>query len=266
MTAKFGEARRDAFFKALRETGNRTLAAEAAKVSQSWVTLHRARDPEFRRRMVEAMAEAKAKLAAHPERQPPSGWGFLDGEELVVKGSGGSGGRRVQIARARLRQITPRVEERFLAVLAATCNVKAACREAGISFGAMYAHRKRWPGFARRWDEAVEIGALQLEFALVAHAMNPFSPLGPARPAPVPPMRADQALHNLHMHQRRLRGTGGRPGRAGTPPPVEEVRAKIVRTAEAIRRARALSPAAKAAAERELERRREAMAPDEEEA
>ena len=259
MTAKFGEARKDVFFKALAETGNRTLAAEAAKVSQSWVTLHRAKDPEFRRRMVEALAEAKANLAAHPEREPPSGWGFLDGEELVVKGSNG---RRVQIARARLRQITPRVEARFLASLAATCNVKAACREAGISFTAMYAHRKRWPGFERRWDEALEIGAVQLEFALVAYAMNPFSPLGPARPAPVPPMRADQALHNLHMHQRRLRGTGGRPGRAATPPAVEDVRARIVRKAEAIRRARGASPAARAALEREFARRRAATAPD----
>jgi hypothetical protein len=35
MTQKLGQARRDAFLKALRETGNRTLAAEAAKVSQS---------------------------------------------------------------------------------------------------------------------------------------------------------------------------------------------------------------------------------------
>ena len=65
--------------------------------------------------------------AARGERgEPPSGWGFLDGEELVVQGTGGSGGgKRIQIARARPRQWTPRIEDRFLATVAATCNVKA---------------------------------------------------------------------------------------------------------------------------------------------
>ena len=54
--------------------------------------------------MDEATAAAKARLGAHPERRPPSGWGFPDGEELLVKGTGGSGGgKRVQIARARRR-------------------------------------------------------------------------------------------------------------------------------------------------------------------
>ena len=44
-------------------------------------------------------------------------------------GAGQARGRRVQIARARVKQWTPRVEDRFLATLAATCNVKAACAE-----------------------------------------------------------------------------------------------------------------------------------------
>ena len=45
MTAKFSQPRGEAFLAALRETGNRTLAAERAKVSQSWVQLHRSSDP-----------------------------------------------------------------------------------------------------------------------------------------------------------------------------------------------------------------------------
>lgn len=257
MSAKISAARRAAFFKALAATGNRTLAAQAAKVSRSWACLHRGKDAGFRREMDEALRQARDRLGPHPERQPPSGWGYLDGEELVVRGSGGSGdGRRVQIARARLRQWTPRVEERFLAVLAATCNVKAACAEAGMWPPSAYAHRKRWPGFARRWDEALEIGAAQLEFALLAHAMNPFTPLEPARPAPVPPMRADQALHGLHMHKNRLHGLGGRPGRAGKPPTMEALAAELVRSVEAVERARGLSEAEKAAAERGFARRR----------
>lgn len=79
MTAKTSQARKDAFLAALEETGNQTLAAERAKVSRSWVSLHRSGDPEFRRLSDEAIAAAKARLGAHPERLPPSGWGFLDG-------------------------------------------------------------------------------------------------------------------------------------------------------------------------------------------
>ena len=41
MVAKFGEARRQAFLAALRETGNQSLAAERARVSYAWVKLHR---------------------------------------------------------------------------------------------------------------------------------------------------------------------------------------------------------------------------------
>ena len=51
MTKAFGERRRAAFLQALAETGNRTIAAARAKVSQSWVTLHRAEDPGFRAAM-----------------------------------------------------------------------------------------------------------------------------------------------------------------------------------------------------------------------
>ena len=76
----------------------------------------------------------------------------------------------MQIARARLKQWTPRIEDRFLAVLAATCNVKAACAEVGMTAASAYAHRKRWPAFAGRWDEAVEEGYARLEFALVENA------------------------------------------------------------------------------------------------
>lgn len=127
MSAKISAARRAAFLKALRETGNQTIAHERAKVSRSWVQLHRSTDPQFKADVAAAVAGARADLSRADGRRPPSGWGFLDGEELVVKGSGGSGGgRRVQIARARVKQWTPRIEDRFLATLGATCNVKAA--------------------------------------------------------------------------------------------------------------------------------------------
>ena len=251
MTRKFGQARKDLFLARLSETGNRTLAAEAAKVSQAWVGLHRKSDPDFQRACAEAVEAAKAGLRqAQGERgegcQPPSGWGFLDGEELVVRGTGGSGpGKRVQIARARLRQWTPRVEERFLAALAATCNVKAACAEVALTPASAYNHRKRWAAFARRWDEALEIGYVQLEFGLIQAACNLFSAGNEADPedrrpvevGPIRAMTAAHAIHLLHMHKHAVRGIGKRPGLRAREPDIEDVRAELLRKAAAMERA-----------------------------
>jgi hypothetical protein len=62
MNAKHSAARRAAFLRALAQTGNVTLAAERAKVSRSWVQLHRGGDPAFRRLCDETVDEAKAAL------------------------------------------------------------------------------------------------------------------------------------------------------------------------------------------------------------
>jgi hypothetical protein len=267
MTAKFGVRRIGAFLAALRETGNQTLAAERAKVSRSWVQLHRSGDPEFRRACGAAVEEAKAALRqAQGERglgcEPPSGWGFLDGEELVVKGTGGSGGgKRVQIARARLRQWTPRVEERFLATLSATCNVKAACAEAGLTAASAYNHRKRWPGFARRWDEAVETGYARLEAGLLEHAGNMLSGEGPPVFVAMPAMSFADAVHLLHMHKHQVRGIGKAPGqRWRRPPSLDDpgMRERIIAKLEMAERQRraGLSAEQRAADEAEWARRR----------
>jgi hypothetical protein len=62
MSAKTSAARRAAFMAAVAETGNRTLAAERAKVSASWVTLHRATDPAFKAELEAAVATFKASF------------------------------------------------------------------------------------------------------------------------------------------------------------------------------------------------------------
>jgi hypothetical protein len=251
MSRKFSAARKQAFLDAVRETGNQTIAAERAKVSRSWVQLHRSSDPAFDAAVRGAIAEARRHFDPSTGsgqagwgggRKPPSGWGFLDGEELVVKGvggSGGDGGRRVQIARARVKQWTPRVEDRFLAVVAATCNVRAACAEVGMTVSSAYAHRRRWPAFARRWDEAVACGTAALESALLEAAANLFS--SPETPAPaagdddeagapaIVGMDAHQALHLLYMHKHYAPRPGHLPGRPPTRATERETIAAIER-------------------------------------
>lgn len=256
MSVKMSPARRAAFLRALKATGNQALAAECAKVSRRWVCLHRKIDPEFRRESDAAIAEAKAsfdRLRANGATRPPSGWGYLDGEELVVRGSNS---RRLQIARARLHQWTPRLEDRFLEVLSATCNVKAACAAVGLTEASAYQHRERWPGFARRWDGAVATGYERIEGALVAHGENLFSASELPPEIDMPPMNVDQAIQILHMHKNEVRGIGRRPGRWRRPRSLEEVRDSILRKLDAVRRWRALSEAEKARSARDYARRR----------
>ena len=247
MSAKISAARRAAFLKALEETGNQTLAAERAKVSRSWVVLHRSRDAGFDAAVRAAVRRARERLRVRPSTSlgtsgdglhgkrgsnaPPSGWGFLDGEELVVRGTNG---RRTQIARARMRQWTPRVEDRFLATLSATCNVKAACAEVGMTAASAYGHRKRWTAFARRWDAAVEEGYARLLLGLVEHAGNPFSSPELPEPAPTPRLSLDDTLHNLFMHQHEVDGLGDRPGLPRHRCSFDEAAARVMRAVDAI--------------------------------
>jgi len=245
MSHKTSPARRAAFLRAVAETGNQTIAAGRAKVSRSWVQLHRSTDPAFDAEVRAAIEVARAsfdRLRMSGGTEPPSGWGFLDGEELVVRGTNG---RRVQVARARLRQWTPRAEDRFLAVLAATCNVDAACAEVGLSPVSAYEHRKRWPAFARRWREAIKLGSIRLQFAQVIYAANPASSLDLPEPAELPPASFDERMHCLYMHQHETDGIGARPGGYARPRPMDEVYATILSKIDAIEAGEQLSEVVK---------------------
>lgn len=213
MTKKFGAARKRAFLTYLSQTGNQTLSAERAKVSRSWVQLHRSTDAGFDAACREAIAEARLALRAPTPgpsipgrggalREPPGAWAFHEGEELVVNGSNA---RRVQIRRAKLSQWTARVEDRFLSVLAAICNVKAACGEVGLWPPSAYAHRKRWPDFARRWDKAIAIGTVELECRLHQAIRHFFDREVPEPEGPVSEITVSDAIRLLAMYQAKER-------------------------------------------------------------
>ena len=235
MTAKTGEKKVAAFLKALAETGNQTIAAERAKVSRSWVGLRRGEDPAFRAAMGQAIAAAKARLNRAAGVGPAPGWRTQDGEELTVRGSNG---RWTQVARARPRQWTPRLEARFLASLATNCNVKLACAAVGLSQQSAYGHRKRWAAFAERWDQAIEDGYDRLATAVVASA---GAMLGDDEMAPevdMGPIGFEQAIRLLGIHQRRAIGLGRMPGRAARVKPLDDaMRASIWAKLEMVERA-----------------------------
>ena len=270
MSAKFGPRRKAAFLKDLAFCGNQTLAAERVAVSRSWVGLQRANDAAFDAACRDAIAAAQLRLRAlrdglstgsippQDERDggrvggnaPPAGWGFLDGAELVVRGSNG---RRVQIGRARAHQWTARVEARFLGALAATCTVKAACAEVGMHAPSAYGHRKRWRAFAEAWDAAIDEGYARIEIALLERGCNLFSDpeeIGPIEDNPIAAMTAAEAIHLLHMHKHQVHALGKPPGKSWrVPPTMDQVRDSILRKIAAIERAEAIPPEQRAADE-----------------
>ncbi|HEY0027313.1 MAG TPA: hypothetical protein VGC35_05540 [Allosphingosinicella sp.] len=256
MWTKITAARREAFLRVLGECGNQTLAAERARVSRSWVCKWRGLDPDFDAAVKGACAKARARL--REERRegtvPPRGWGHLDGVELAVRGSNG---RRVQIARARLRDWSPAVERRFLDALGATCNVKAALAEVGKSKGSAYTHRKRWPDFAKRWDAVIVQAYGALEMALLENGANLFSTPDYVPDTVIRGMRVEDAMQLLHMHKHKVHGIGGAPGgRWQRPPKFEEVAPGIMRKVQAIIAARDVTPEERARREAEWAARR----------
>lgn len=230
MSKKFSAQRKRAFLGYLAQTGNQTISAERAKVSRSWVQLHRSSDPAFDAACVRAIAEAKAALEALssaplPNPSPAKGrgakWRYFEGHELVVRGTGGSGGgKRVQIGRAREKQWTPRAEKRFLSALTGTCNVKAACAEVGLWPSGAYEHRKRWPAFFALWEKAEKLGFVRIEAAVIEEGCNLFSEREVEPDIRIEGMTAADAMEALRMHKHNVRGIGKRPGlpeRAASP-------------------------------------------------
>ena len=237
MAEKTSEKRKAAFFKALAETGNQTVSAERARVSRSWVVQWQARDPAFRAEMDVCIAGAAARLAAASSQAPDEGWADIGGEELVLRGVNN---RLVQVARARLGQWTPRIEARFLRMLAATCNVTAACKEIGVTNQSAYYRRKKWPSFEQRWEEALEIGYARLEMTLLENGCNMLEVVEVDPDAPIPPMTVDQAIQFMGLHRRQVKREGRGPQGHYRKKTFEEARPSIQRKIDAIVRARDL--------------------------
>ena len=232
MSKKFSAQRKNAFLRYLSQTGNQTLSAERAKVSRSWVRLHRSSDPAFDAACREAIEEAKAVLrdaassgsVAPQDERLKRNWRYFDGHELVVRGTGGSGGgKRVQIGRARAKQWAPRTEKRFLSVLSATCNVKAACAEVGLWPPSAYNHRQRWPAFFELWEKGEKLGFLRLDAAIVENGANVFSEREVDPDIEIRGMTIEHVMQAIHMHKHAVRGLGKAPGLPPSNPSAKEV-------------------------------------------
>lgn len=107
-----------------------------------------------------------------------------------------------QIIRSTGKRWSDAAEELFLDHLAASCNVTASAAAAGFSKTAVNARRRRDPGFAQRWQAALEIGYSRIEALLLRRAEEALEGWAPDTELPIPPMSIKDALAIIGHHRR----------------------------------------------------------------
>lgn len=158
---------------------------------------------------------------------------------------------RAQVIRSSGKRWTDRAEDVFLAHLATTANVRASAAVAGFSATTLYKRRMAWPGFAARWNTALEQGYVRIEALLIERATATLSgdigvggkdgpPVGEDIVLTGPAMTVAEAMNMLKLHRAAVRG--GPPQRYkdwSAPLDLDAIRASIHRKIDAIVRARA---------------------------
>ena len=123
--------------------------------------------------------------------------------------------RRVQKSRQRRNAFGAKRRQAFLEHLAATCNVTAARRKAGVAAATPYMARMRDPAFAEQWRLALEQGYARLEAALVrrsveaAEGRRAIARGAGASEAELDAIDPKFGLHLLQLHRRGLERAPG---------------------------------------------------------
>ncbi len=220
--------RKKRFLEALEESGNVTLAREAAGIGKDRVYLARREDAAFAAAWADALERFRVRAedeAGLPEEAA------LEGDGLVLRrGRGG----RLQVAARRPNGWSKAKEELFLARFLETGNVAAASRAAGFTSKTAWERRKQNPEFRRRIEEAREEVYDRLEMMLIAQGTELLGAAEGGAGAGDPQL----AMWLLKRRDAAAAGTLRR-GR-GTPGPrersFEEARDSILRKIEAIER------------------------------
>jgi hypothetical protein len=148
-----------------------------------------------------------------------------------------------QVIRSTGKRWRDEAETLFLDHLAATCNVTAAAEVAGFSREAIYKRRRQDPGFAERWQAALEQGYARIEMALVRRASDALEGFAPDPDTPIPAMTVQDAVTILKLHGAAVKGEGRAPGWRARPRSLDEMRDSILAKLEAIAPPRAADEA-----------------------
>lgn len=165
-----------------------------------------------------------------------------DEEERIAGGKE----RKLQRRKPQQRGWTARKRAIFLDHLAATCNVTASAKAAGLHWSGAYALRRRDPEFAAQWKAALAAGYDRLEAMLIERASGTGPLPESGEDAPPPPdaraMDPQLAMHLLKLHRSSVRGqprSGGTLHRASR----EEMIRKLMQLLSALKRRRAVRAA-----------------------
>ena len=139
-----------------------------------------------------------------------------------------------QLIRTTGHRWSEEAEALFLDHLAATCNVTASAEAAGFSREAIYKRRRHDPGFAERWQAALEQGYARIEMALVRRAADALEGFAPDPDTPIPEMTVQDAVTILKLHGPAVKGEGRAPGWRARPRSLDEMRDSILAKLEAM--------------------------------
>ena len=144
------------------------------------------------------------------------------------------GGKRVRKLRPSHRSWTKAKEKAFVEGLAASCNVKLAAKQAGVSTSQAYVRRNKDASFRAGWDQALSTGYAQLEMMLLERALHGVEKTIIARDGTKTVMReySDRvALALLRMH----RDNAAYADETGQDVEYEEARERIVERLQRLR-------------------------------
>jgi hypothetical protein len=160
-------------------------------------------------------------------------------DERNVRGTGILVGKDgPQLIRSTGKRWSEEAEAVFLDHLAASCNVSVAAAAAGFTRFTTYKRRRRDPGFAKRWQAALEQGYARIETLLVQRAIEVLEGFEPDPDTPIPVMTVKDAQSLLGVHRRSVEG-GPRSRREwARPRSLDEMRDSILRKLEVIEAAR----------------------------
>ena len=115
--------------------------------------------------------QEKEKGGGLPRRFSGKASDGQDRELTVQRSQVGKAKANAQRRAVRKDGWTQELRRIFMETLAATCNVSEAARVAGKNLSSAYYQKRRDPGFAREWAQALSVGYSELEALLLREAL-----------------------------------------------------------------------------------------------
>ncbi|MGZ8307713.1 MAG: hypothetical protein ACXWU6_14115 [Allosphingosinicella sp.] len=178
------------YVKRLSEGANHGQAAEASGFTAKTFRTQRKRDPEFGAMCDEAVARSRSFRFVH-----------------------GGNKRSLQLVRNRHARFTPERQDAFLKQFAATGNLVEAADKADVSPSTVDYHRRTFPEFERRVQEALDHAYLKLEADLLAARLAAQRRTVEIGRSDDPGPEFDRALKLLQRWDRVRGGNSPNPGR-----------------------------------------------------